>query len=70
MADTVYAIESASRRSEVEERAGHFKVWFGQDGEWHNLYRVTDSLEKAKEFADGWISENGNNILDLTKVFP
>lgn len=54
----VYTVESSYRRCDVAEQAlGYFRVYFGQDGEWLNSYRVTDDLKKAKSWANDWVDE-------------
>ena len=52
----VYTSESETRRSDVEEVSTHFRVWFGENGTWSKTYRVTNDLEKARMFADGWVA--------------
>jgi len=57
----IYSIEVGDRRSDVEQsKLGHFRVYFGQNGEWHKTYRVTDSLDRAKTFADDWVMKKGS----------
>lgn len=52
----VYIIENSCRRSEVTKQTlGYFRIYFGQDGEWLNSYRITSNLKKAKSFADDWV---------------
>ena len=35
----------------------YFQVFYGEDGKWLATYRVTNTLEKAKAFADDWVAE-------------
>ena len=65
-----YFTEIGDRRAEVTDEGRYFRIHFGENGKWRSTYRVTNTIEKAKAFADEWVAKTGIHFLDDPAIVP